>query len=107
MTDIKFKEAVELAERFASELNRHPDFTEVEILVIPGRSWVKLVAESTKLNTVNSRRVFAFMDIEGNLWKAASWKAPQKNALRYNANEVMTMAVQDADPYDSFLYVNR
>lgn len=102
----KFEEAVELAEEFAAELNRKPEFYDKKILVVPGRTWIKLVAESTSFHSLNKRSVFAFMDIDGNLWKAASWKAPQRNALRYFANEVLTMAVQDADPHGGFLYVN-
>ena len=31
--------------------------------------------------------VHCFVDMDGNIWKAASWKAPQKNGIRGHIND--------------------
>jgi hypothetical protein len=40
----------------------------------PGRKYIKLVVASS-----GSRSVYCFIDMEGNIYKAASWKAPAKH----------------------------
>ena len=57
----------------------------------PGSKYVKVV----KISAGGSRSVHSFVEKEtGNIWKAASWKAPAKNFVRGNV-------------YDSGTYLNR
>ncbi len=47
----------------------------------PGSKYVKVV----KISSGGSRSVHSFVEKEtGNIWKAASWKAPAKNFVRGN-----------------------
>jgi hypothetical protein len=47
----------------------------------PGSKYVKVV----KISSGGSRSVHSFVEISnGNIWKAASWKAPAKNFARGN-----------------------
>lgn len=71
-------------EAFISEcqtnLNAHqakyfPNSTVPVLTVEPGRKYARIVKATSEL----SRSVFGFVDMEtGNLYKAASWKAPAK-----------------------------
>ena len=57
----------------------------------PGSKYVKVV----KISSGGSRSVHSFVEKEtGNIWKAASWKAPAKNFARGNV-------------FDSGTYLNR
>lgn len=57
----------------------------------PGSKYVKVV----KISSGGSRSVHSFVEKEtGNIWKAASWKAPAKNFVRGNV-------------YDAGTYLNR
>lgn len=57
----------------------------------PGSKYVKVV----KVSSGGSRSVHSFVEKEtGNIWKAASWKAPAKNFVRGNV-------------YDAGSYTNR
>lgn len=46
----------------------------VTLTVEPGRKYIKLVED-----TFGSRSVYCFLDYDGNIYKAASWKAPAKH----------------------------
>lgn len=67
--------------------------------IMKGRKYDRIVIQSGR----GQRSVFGFMDRDGNLYKAASWKAPAKDA-RFTADELMTTALDKADPYGGFLY---
>lgn len=43
----------------------------------PGRTYTRVVVHS-----YSSRTCHSFIDAAGNIWKAASWKAPAKNFTR-------------------------
>lgn len=100
---VKFNNAVELAEAFTREIARKPKFADYMVTMKAGQTWIRIFAEIDTPRFKN-RHVLAFMDMDGNLWKAASLNAPQKNGLRYKAEDVMTVAVENADPYGAFLY---
>lgn len=57
---------------------------DVTLEVMVGPTWSRLVRVITHRSTqeVTSRSAFGFVDREGNLWKAAGWKAPAKNKPR-------------------------
>ena len=50
-----------------------------------------------------SRAVYCFLDAEGNIYKAAGWKAPAKG-IRGN---LATLDMNTVDPFGSWLYKNR
>ena len=53
----------------------------------PGSKYVKVV----KISSGGSRSVHSFVEKEtGNIWKAASWKAPAKNFVRGNVFDAGT-----------------
>lgn len=91
---------------FANAMNskfRHEDTT---FSLERGKKYDKVVAAST---TGSSRHVFAFVvRATGDLVKAASWKAPQRDkdglAVRYNLDREFDTAVEAADLFGGFLY---
>lgn len=73
-----------------------------EYLVIAGRKYDKIVR--VPYGAASGGSVYAFVDRKtGDLLKAASWKKPAEG-VRYTGEELMTRAVDEADPYGSFLY---
>lgn len=55
----------------------------------PGSKYVKVV----KISSGGSRSVHSFVEkANGNIWKAASWKAPAKNFARGNIFDAKTYA---------------
>jgi len=48
--------------------------TKVKLTAEPGRKYIKIVEE-----TYGQRSVYCFIDQNGNIYKAASWKAPAKH----------------------------
>lgn len=46
------------------------------LVVEPGNKYIKIV---TVLSSSDSRSVYCFLDKSGNIYKAASWKAPAKH----------------------------
>jgi hypothetical protein len=50
-----------------------------EVTFEPGNKYTRVVT-----NNGNSRSSHSFLDAEGNIWKAASWKTPAKNFTRGN-----------------------
>ena len=72
-----------------------------EYMVLPGRKYDKIVRVP---DSGSGRSVYAFVDREtGDLLKADSWKKPA-TGVRYTGEELLTRAVDEADPYGSFLY---
>ena len=47
------------------------------LLVSQGRKYTKLIIADAN-NPTNNRSVYAFLDKEGNIYKAANWKTPAK-----------------------------
>jgi hypothetical protein len=48
----------------------------------------------------NGRSVYCFVDVEGNIYKPAGWKAPAKGVR----STLATMNISRVDPYGSWLY---
>lgn len=91
-----------LTEKFKNEEN-HSGFAEMEVR--EGRKYDKIVVIRDYQGVRRADRVFAFVErATGDLYKAASWKTPAKHK-RYNGNELLNMAVDDADIHGSFLYI--
>lgn len=91
--------AAVLSEKFNNE---YPHFD--GLLVLEGRKYDKIVIAKNRNGDLMPERVFAFIERStGDLYKPATYKAPAKGK-RYNGNELMSMAVEDADLYGSFLY---
>lgn len=65
--------------------------------LVAGRKFTK-VLQSPKLGT--GRSVYAFVDADGNVYKAASYKAPAKG-VRAN---LATLNMDNVDAYGSWLY---
>lgn len=81
----------------------HIGFDSLE--VVEGRKYDKIVIVRDCHGVRRADQVFAFIDkATGDLYKPASWKTPAKNK-RYNGNELLNMAVEDADLYGTFLYM--
>jgi len=69
-----------------------------DFIIEPGRKYLKVVMVS------NQRSVHAFVDAEtGDLYKAASWRAPAKG-VRYNLINDMNILRKNADWAGSYLY---
>lgn len=86
------------AETFAKLLNEK--FADSKYIsnfhVQPGRKYHRIAYDSP-----NQRFVHAFVDNEGNVYKAAGWKAPAKGA-RFADVET---AAANADEFGSYLYL--
>lgn len=61
----------------------------------PGVKYTRVVQTSG-----GSRSVYCFLDAEGNIYKAASWKAPAKGVR----STLATLDVSKLDPYTGWLY---
>lgn len=65
---------------------------------MPGIKFDRIVSVA---NTSTQRMAFAFVDVDGNVYKTNGWKAPAKG-VRYAS---VAAALIKADPYGSFLYM--
>jgi len=73
----------------------------------PGRKYIKVVREEYWDNNIGrvSKSVHAFIDsVTGDIYKAASWKAPAKNGARFNVVNDNAALIAACDPYGSYLY---
>lgn len=66
--------------------------------LMPGRKYDRVVRESV---AGMSRSAYCFLDADGNVYKAASWKAPAKG-IRAN---LKTLDTNGVDQFGSWLYV--
>jgi len=111
--------ATAIADLFAYEMNARLATGEKGVnyrgfAVIGGRTYDKVVSVETGYNSTEERNmgVHAFIDrATGDLIKAASWSAPQKNvdntpAVRYHLRspEEVKEVVAKADRHGSYLY---
>jgi hypothetical protein len=77
---------------------RYPSLTPPRYEVEPGRKYHKVVSvEDTR------RLVHCFVDNEGNVYKAAGWKAPAKG-VRYTFDQLDEIG-QVFDPHGGYLYL--
>ena len=86
-----------------------------EIEVEPGQKFDRIVISYTlgalTINQTPQRSVHAFVEKStGRLVKAAGWRAPAKRSngdlqSKYNLTTDFALAVHDADPYGSYLYL--
>lgn len=67
---------------------------------MPGRKYDRIVQTSV---IGNSKSVHAFIDSEGNVYKASGWTTPAKGVRYYTVDS----ALYNADPYGSYLYARR
>jgi len=87
------------AQEFIDGLNSKDETSKYAVFtVMPGNKYDRIVA---KPHNSSQSHVYAFVDIEGNVYKAAGWKAPAKG-IRYNS---IAAALKAADPYGGFLYL--
>lgn len=101
-------QAIELTTEFVKALNEKHSESGYTFDVQAGRVYDKI----THTYKGHGLAVHAFIKRDtGDLIKAASWKAPQKNAdgtlsVRYNLDEPegFAEAVNASDPYGSYLY---
>ena len=81
-------------------------FTHTSLQVAPtftanmGKKYFKIVTDNG-----TQRSVHCFVDLEGNVYKAASWAAPAKGVRYnlYNAEDVVTLRAE-AGYHSSYLY---
>ena len=83
------------AQEFIDGLNAKFDDYAV-FSVNPGKKFDKIVATTSG----NHSHVYAFVDTDGNVYKAAGWKAPAKG-IRYTS---VASALANADRFGGFLY---
>jgi hypothetical protein len=70
-----------------------------------GKKYTKIVKEEFRENDRVSKSVHAFIDHNsGDIFKAASWKAPAK-IVRYNIVKDFDTVIQSCDIYGSYLYI--
>lgn len=75
MTQTKLNQTFldEMVDALTDRVSEHYGF-KVKITAEPGRKYIKIVVELS-----GSRSVYCFFDYDGNIYKAASWKAPAKH----------------------------
>jgi hypothetical protein len=78
------------------KLNNSGDF--YQFAAEKGRKYTKIVSTSAR---GIGRSAHAFVDEQGNVYKAASWAAPAKH-VRFNLADLDKITV---DPYGSYLYM--
>lgn len=79
--------------------NFQPEHERPRMIVETGRKYFKVVTDYG-----NQRSVHSFVEkATGDLYKAASWNAPAKDA-RFNLLRDMEKIKQVADPYGGYLY---
>ena len=61
----------------------------VSLELMTGPTWSRLVRVSTVDGKVICQAAYGFLDKDGNLWKAASWKAPAKNKPRGTIHDLI------------------
>lgn len=91
-----------VTQKFAEALNEK--FEGKEVTAMSGRKFDRVVIAYPGENS--SRSVHAFVEREtGQVFKAAGWKAPAKNA-RYDlsTDESFAQTVALADPFGGYLY---
>lgn len=81
----------------------------IKYVLEPGRKYVKVVREEYWASPEGSKRisksVHAFIEVAtGDIYKAASWKAPAKNGARFNIVFDHDELIAACDPYGSYLY---
>jgi hypothetical protein len=84
----------------------HLPHRDIKYVLEPGRKYTKVVREEWWDNSDRvSKSVHAFIDnSNGDIYKAAGWKAPAKNGARFNVvNDIETL-LQVCDPFGSYLY---
>ena len=69
----------------------------------PGSKYTKIVVRHGAAMTGYQRGVHSFVDAEGNVYKAASWRAPAKG-VRFRLEHDMVLLKRCADPSGSYLY---
>lgn len=70
-----------------------------------GRKFIKIVKRETRENDTVHQSVHAFIDRNtGDIYKAASWKAPAK-IVRYNISKDFEKLIHVCDIYGSYLYI--
>lgn len=79
---------------------QYPTLTAPSYQVEKGRKFHKVVQVDA---TQGQRSVHCFVDDAGNVYKAASWKAPAKG-VRYTLNEMDKIA-EKFDPHGGYLYM--
>ena len=57
---------------------KEQNIAEFQLTIEPGSKYIRVVVNHGS----TSRSVHSFVDMEGNIWKAAGWKAPAKNFVR-------------------------
>lgn len=84
------------AQEFIDGLNaKLSDYGNFEVR--PGRKYDKIIVTP---NNTTQTRVYAFVDTDGNVYKANGWAAPAKG-IRYTS---VASALVKADPFGGFLY---
>jgi len=79
----------------------------IRYVLEPGRKYIKVVREEFWDNNIGrvSKSVHAFIEVStGDIYKAASWKAPAKNGARFNVVNDNAALIAACDPYGSYLY---
>lgn len=90
---------------FVEKLNEKFAHEGYEFSVMKGRRFDRIVVENIRHGHSGQRSCFAFVERStADLYKAAGWSAPAKHK-RYNGSELLNMAIEDSDPYGSFLYM--
>jgi len=83
---------------------------ETKYILEPGRKYTRVVRQERWLDSNGeplwgaNKSVHAFIDENGDIYKAASWKAPAKNGARFNVVNDIQRLVEVCDPYGSYLY---
>ena len=90
-----------------SNLHYPVEGRQIKYVLETGRKYIKVVREEYWDNNIGrvSKSVHAFIDsVTGDIYKAASWKAPAKNGARFNVVNDNAALIAACDPYGSYLY---
>jgi hypothetical protein len=79
----------------------------IKHVLYPGRKYIKVVREEYCENNPSKihSSVHTFIEVStGDIYKAASWKAPAKNGARFNVVNDNANLIAACDPYGGYLY---
>lgn len=91
----------------ANKANQETIRRKVRFILDRGRRFTKIVKEECWEDSGNwdSKSVHAFIEnATGDIYKAASWKAPAKNGARFNVVNDFDRLMEVCDIYGSYLY---
>ena len=106
MNHFAYDLAEKLSAKFAEPTEKSHNHV-YEFTVDPsGRKYQRIICTPVFQGRSTGRHVYCFVDGDGNVFKAAGWKAPAKHVrFTVDTSEKLAEFIQVADPHGSCLYI--